>query len=193
MIEKLDISQKSEILVVLKQAFATHPILPPNTAIQTTEAMLELMIDSFGGTEKAYLYGIRKEGMLACISFSVDSHDEPKGIAIIQFFFRLFRISGWRLTKDFIHAFSKRPKYKNSYLDLMLLGTLPAYHRHGFGRTMLRFLYDFSEEHGYYGVILGVAKDTPAYHFYLKEGFVVDKEVLLGTMPLCNMRRENAK
>lgn len=56
---------------------------------------------------------------------------------------------------------------------------------------MLRFLYDFAKERGYQGIILGVAKETPAYRFYLKEGFVVDKEVLLGNMPLANMRREN--
>ncbi len=190
MIEKLDISHKSEIISVLKQAFATHPMLPPNTPIQTTEAMLELMIESFGGTEKAYFFGIRKEGTLACVSFLVDAHYEPKGIAIILFFFRLFRILGWRLTKDFIHAFSKRPKYKDSYLDLTLLGTLPIHHGQGLGRMMLRFLYDFTNEHGYDGVILGVAKDTPAYHLYLKEGFVIDKEVSLGNMPLCYMRRK---
>jgi GNAT superfamily N-acetyltransferase len=144
-VEKLDISQKSEALGVLKQAFATHPMLPPGTPIETIEAMLELIIDSFGTTEKAHLYGIRKEGVLACVSFSVDPHCEPKGIAMIHFFFRLFRILGWRLTKDFAGALSKRPKYEDPYLDLTLLGTLPAYHGQGLGRTMLQFLYDFAQ------------------------------------------------
>ncbi|MHC4891474.1 MAG: GNAT family N-acetyltransferase [Planctomycetota bacterium] len=190
MIERLDISQKSEALGVLKQAFATHPMLPPNTPIQTTGAMLELMIDTFR-TEKAYLFGIRKEGTLACVSFSVDAHYEPKALAIIWFFFRLFRIAGWRLTKDFVRAFSKRPKYKDSYLELILLGTLPACHGQGLGRMMLQFLYDFSKERGYHGIILGVAKDTPAYLFYLRERFVVDKEVSLGSIRLCNTRRVN--
>ena len=191
MVERLDISQKSEVLGVLRQAFATHPMLPPGTPIETTEAMLELIIDSFGPTEKARLYGIRKECALACVSFSVDPHNEPKGIAIIHFLFRLFRILGWRLTKDFVRALSKRPKYEDSYLDLTLLGTLPTYHRQGLGRKMLRFLYDFAKEQDYCGVILAVAKDTPAHYFYLKEGFVIDKEVSLDTIALCNMRRDN--
>lgn len=190
-VEKLDISQKSEVLGVLRQAFATHPMLPPGTPIETTEAMLELIIDSFGPTEKARLYGIRKEGALACVSFAVDLDCEPKGIAMIYFFFRLFRILGWRLTKDFVWAFSKRPKYEDSYLELFLLGTLPAYHGQGLGRTMMQFLYNFAKKHAYRGVILGVAKDTPAHLFYLKEGFVVDKEVFFGSMRLCNMRRDN--
>jgi GNAT superfamily N-acetyltransferase len=190
-VEKLDIFQKSEALGVLKQAFATHPMLPPRTRLDTTEAMLELMIDTFGTTEKARLHGICKEGSLACVSFVVDSHCEPKGIAMIYFFFRLFRILGWRLTKDFVWAFSKRPKYEDSYLELFLLGTLPAYHGQGLGRTMMQFLYNFAKKHAYRGVILGVAKNTPAHLFYLKEGFVVDKEVSFGSMRLCNMRRDN--
>jgi GNAT superfamily N-acetyltransferase len=190
-IENLDISHQTEILGVLKQAFATHPMLPPGTPIQTTEAMLELIIDSFGAEGKAYLYGIREEGILACVSFSVDAHYEPKGIAMIWFFFRLFQILGWQLTKNFISVFSKRPKYTTSYLDLTLLGTLPGYHGQGLGRMMLRFLYDFAMDKDYHGIILGVAKETPAYHFYVKEGFAVDKEVPFGDMLLCHMRREN--
>jgi GNAT superfamily N-acetyltransferase len=191
MVERLDISQKSEVLGVLKQAFATHPMLPPGTPIKTTEAMLELIIDSFGPTERARLYGMRKEDALASVSFSVDPRNEPKGIAMIHFFFRLFRILGWRLMKDFVRGLSKRPKYEDSYLDLILLGTLPTYHGRGLGRRMLRFLHDFAKEQDYCGVILAVAKDTPAHHFYLKEGFVVDREVSLDTIVLCNMRRNN--
>jgi len=191
MIERLDISQKAEILGVLRQAFAAHPILPPGTPDKTTEAMLELMLDTFSVTEEAYLHGIRMEGTLACCSLSLDAHAEPKGPAVIRFFLRLFSILGWRLARDFVRAFSKRPKYEGRYLDLMLLGTTPDFQGHGLGRQMLRFLYGFAEEHGYKGVILGVAKDTPAYGFYCKEGFVVDSEVRIGSMPLCNMRRED--
>ena len=191
MVERLDMSRKSEVLGVLKQAFAAHPMLPPETPMATTEAMFQLIIDSFGAGDGAHLYGIRKEGALACVSFSVDPHNEPKRMALIYFFFRLFRILGWRLTKDFVRALSKRPGYEDSYLDLTLLGTLPACHGQGLGRRMLRFLYDLAKEHGYNGVILGVARDTPAHRLYLKEGFVVDNEVALGSITLCNMRREH--
>ena len=191
MVEKLDISRQPEALGVLKQAFATHPMLPPETPIETTEALLELIIDSFGAGENAHLYGIRKEGTLACVSFSVNPHHEPKGLALIHFFFRLFWILGWRLTRDFIRALAKRPEYEDPYLDLTLLGTLPACHGQGLGRTMLRFLYDVAKEHGYRGLILGVAADTPAHGLYLKEGFVADNQVTLGRVTLCNMRRDN--
>jgi len=188
MVKMLDISQNSEALKVLKEAFASHPMFPPGTPQATTEAFLELIIDSFGHAEEAWLYGIRREGILACVSFSLDPRSEPKGIAIGSFFLRLFRILGWRLTKDFVIAFAKRPKYDDPYLDLMLLGTLPANHGQGLGRTMLRFLYGFAEEHGYHGIILDVAKDSPAYRFYLKEGLIVDSITSVRGMPLCYMR-----
>lgn len=190
MVEKLDMSQKAEALDVLKKAFASHPMFPPGTPQATTEAFLELIIDSFGHTEDTWLYGIRKEGKLACVSFSLDSCCEPKGIAMILFFLRLFRILGWRLTKDFVRAFAKRPKYDDPYLDLMLLGTLPENHGQGLGRAMLRFLYGFAKDHGYHGIILGVAKDTPAQRFYLKEGFIVNSTTSLSGLSLCHMRRD---
>lgn len=154
--------------------------------------MLKRMIDTFR-TEKAYLFGIRKERTLACVSFSVDPHHETRTLTIFWFFFRLLRIAGCRLTKDFFRAFSKRPKYKDSYLELILLGTLPAFHGQGLGRMMLQFLYEFAKERGYHGIILDAAKDTPAYLFYLREGFVVDKEVSVGTIRLCNTRRVNRR
>ena len=37
----------------------------------------------------------------------------------------------------------------DTYLDLMLLGTLPAYHGRGLGRTMLSFVYDIAESQGW--------------------------------------------
>jgi GNAT superfamily N-acetyltransferase len=190
-IEQLDLSQRSEILGVLKQAFADNPVLAPGTSLQTTEAMLELMIDSFGGDGKALFYGIRKDGTLICVSFSVDARNEPKGLALIRFFFGLFRILGWTLMRQFIRTFSERPHQTESYLDLTLLGTLPAYHGTGSGRTMLRFLYDLAGEKGYHGIILAVVKGSPAYHFYAKEGFITEKDTPFGDMVLSHMRRDN--
>lgn len=162
MIERLDISERAEILDVLRQAFAEHPMFPPDTPKKTTEAMLELMVDTFSATDDVYFHGIRKEGSLACCSLSLDAHAEPTGMAMVRFFARLLSIMGWRLTKDFLRAFSKRPKYEERYLDLMLLGTLPDFQGRGLGRQMLRFLYGFADEQGHKGVILGAAKDTPA-------------------------------
>jgi GNAT superfamily N-acetyltransferase len=191
MIESIDLSNSSEALGVLKEAFASHPVLPPGMPAPCRARFLELMLKTFGGTGKAWLHGIRRDGVLACVALSLDAQLEPKGPAMLGFFFRMFRILGWRTTRQFLGAFSKRPKYADRYLELMLLGTLPAFQGQGLGRTMLGFLYGFAEAQGYRGVILGVARETPAYQFYLKEGFVVDSELEMNRVPLCNMRREN--
>ncbi len=191
MVEGLEISRKSEALMVLKQAFTEHPMLPLGTPIEKTEAFLELVIDTFAATNETCLYGIRHEGSLACVSFVADSQIEPTGKAKIQFFFRLFRIMGWWLTMDFIKVMANQPKYEASYLDLFLLGTLPGMQGEGLGRAMLQFLFNYALENGYGGIVLDVAKGTPAHRFYLTEGFVVEKEFSLRNIILSHMRRDN--
>lgn len=190
-IVKLDLSQRSDILDVLKRAFAAHPVMTPDTSIQTTEAMLDLIVDTFGRHEDAYFYGIREDGELVCVSFSMDANYEPRGIALIVFFLRLFRILGWRLMRQFIRTFSERPHYTQPYLDLSLLGTTPAYQGAGLGTAMLRFLYDLAREKGYNGVVLVVVKGSPAYDLYSREGFINDKDMLFGNIVLTHMRRDN--
>lgn len=187
----IDFADKAKALGVLKHAFAHHPILPASAPLETSEAILALMLDTFGGTSKAWLHGLRMDNTLACVAFSVDAQFEPRGLAMLSFFFRLFRALGWRMSWEFIKAFSARPKYADRYLELLLLGTLPSFQAQKLGKTMMEFLYGFAREQGYRGVILGVAAKTPAYRFYVKEGFVVDSKVVLNTIPLCNMRRDN--
>ena len=74
-------------------------------------------------------------------------------------------------------------------LELMLLGTHRDYQGQGLGRTMLRYLYGFAREQGYTSVVLEAAKHTPAFGFYQREEFEVEKEIELPSMPLCMMRR----
>ena len=71
----------------------------------------------------------------------------------------------------------------------MLLGTDSDYQGQGLGRTMLHYLFDFARERNYASVVLEAPKQTPAFAFYLREGFEVEKEISLPTMPLCMMRR----
>lgn len=190
-VEKLDRTQRTEILNVLKQAFATHPMLPPDTPIEKIQALMELILDSHCHAERSYLFGIRSDTQLVCVSFSGDSQQEPKGFDLVRFIFRLLRILGWRLAIDCIRIFAYRPKYETSYLDLNLLGTIPDFHGRGCGRSMLRFLFDFASTENYPGVILIADKDTPAFRLYCREGFIVDKETKLRKRILCHLRREN--
>ena len=190
--ERLGATDRPEAMAVLREAFATHPMLPPGTPARTTERLMELMVDTFGRDETAALHGIRLEGTLACVALTVNHGAEPKGLALVRFIVRLCFVLGWRLIRDYARSMSNQPKYDEPYLDLMLLGTLPTHQGQGLGRTMLRFIYDMAGSRGHRGVVLAVAKDTPAHRLYLKEGFVPVAEVPLRSLVLCHMRRDNS-
>ena len=190
--ERLGATDRPEAMAVLREAFATHPMLPPGTSARTTERLMELMMDTFGRDETAALHGIRLEGTLACVALTLDGRSEPKGLALVRLVVRLCFVLGLRLIRDYARAMSSQPKHDEPYLDLMLLGTLPTHQGRGLGRTMLRFIYDMAESHGYHGVVLAVAKATPAHRLYLKEGFVTVAEVPLRSLLLCHMRRANS-
>ena len=189
--ERLESKDTSEALAVLKEAFATHPMLPPDTPPKTTQRLMKLMVDTFGCDKKAGLHGIRENNELLCVALTLPNGAEPKGLALASFVLRLCFILGWGLIRDFTRAMDNQPKFDKPYLDLMLLGTLPTHHGQGLGRTMLSFIYDIAKSEGYHGVTLAVAKDTPPHHLYRKEGFVDVSEVSMSNLRLCYMRRDN--
>ncbi len=191
MVEKLDRSHRDAILAMLTPAFAAHPMFPPSTPHSTVAAMLGLFLDTFLVPGRSTLFGIRQDGRLACVSLSLDPRYEPKGFALARFFFNVMRILGLRDMIGFIRAFSSRPKYAAPYLELFLLGTDPGFQKRGLGREMLRHLYRFAAEQGFAGLILGAAKASAAYGFYVREGFVTDSETSFRGMAIRNMRREN--
>jgi GNAT superfamily N-acetyltransferase len=190
--KRLESADKPAAMAVLREAFATHPMLPPGTSAKTAERLMVLMMNTFGRHETAALHGIHREGTLACVALTLPNGLEPKGLALVFFLVRLCLVLGWRLLRDFARAMSSQPKYDQPYLDLMLLGTLPTHHRRGLGRAMLRFIYAMAESQGYRGVTLAVAKDTPAHRLYLEEGFVDVAEVPMRSLVLCHMRRDNS-
>ena len=70
----------------------------------------------------------------------------------------------------------------------MVLGTRDDCQRQGLGRAMIRHIIEFARGEGYQSVVLEAPKETPAFGFYLSEGFLVEKEIALPTMPLCLLR-----
>ncbi|MEO1208234.1 MAG: GNAT family N-acetyltransferase [Cyanobacteria bacterium J06638_20] len=115
---------------------------------------------------------------------------EPGGLTLALFLWRMLRVIGWRQCRMMARVMSeKRRDGGEPLLELMLLGTRSDYQGQGLGRTMLHHLFDFARERGYASVVLETAKQTPAFGFYLREGFEVEKEIVLPTMPLCMMRR----
>ena len=188
-VERLRGSDKPGLLDLFTEAFKEHPLIPAlGVKPEATGPVMNAFLDCFGGAERVLLYGIRKDNKLVCASVSLDSTVEPSKPALMSFIFSLYQALGWRIVREFEVVHKEEPKYEDRYLELIILGTLPAYQKQGLGRNMLLFLYNEARREGYKGVILVADRNTPALNLYLKEGFVVDKEFAMGEATLCWMR-----
>ena len=189
-IETLGKTRRSEVVDVLANAFRDYPTLPPDPTGRRSHLMVTAALDVFASAPDATLFGLSRDGELACVAFVFTDGYEPGGLALALFLWRMVRVIGWRQFRMMARVMSeKRRDGGRRLLELMLLGTHSDYQGQGLGRTMLHHLFGFAHERGYASVVLETAKQTPAFEFYLREGFEVEKEISLPTMPLCMMRR----
>ena len=188
-IETLADAQRGEAINVLATAFRDHPMLPPDPTGRRSHLMVVAILDAFAGAPDARLFGISRDGELACVAFVFADGYEPGSLALAWFLWRMARVVGLRMCRTMARVMSEKRGGDERRLELMLLGTRGDYQGQGLGRTMLRHLFGFARERRYASVVLEAPKQTPALGFYLREGFEVEKEISLPTMPLCMMRR----
>lgn len=193
MIETLDEANKPFFVETIAVAFDDHPMMPPGLSAEKKRRWVECMLQAFTKAPDATLFGIRRNGHLECAAFVYDAAFEPRGWQLIVFLFQMFRVFGWSECRAFARVLSEKPTHKGRQLELMLLGTRTGAQGQGLGRAMLHHIFEFAALKGYDSVTLEVAKETPAFGFYLREGFLVDKEVALPTTPMCFVRRPTAK
>ncbi|MCS6846109.1 MAG: GNAT family N-acetyltransferase [Anaerolineae bacterium] len=190
-VERLGHSSKGEALDVFTQAFAERPLIPAiGSRTKDVQRVLSAFLDFFGGTKQAQWHGIREGNRLVCAALSVDASEEPSPFALFRFIFALSQAIGCRAARELEVVHKEAPKHAGRYLELVLLGTSPEHQGRGFGRKVLRSLIETAKKQGFDGVILVADRDTPAFRFYLKEGFQVDKEFTVGETALCWMRYE---
>jgi ribosomal protein S18 acetylase RimI-like enzyme len=189
MIETLDNTRRREVVEVIGAAFSTHPLLPPDPLGGKARLLATAILDAFQEAPDARVFGIRRDGRLDCAAFVYDTAYEPRGLALIVFLIRMIRVAGWRMTRTFAQVLSEQPEGEERRLELMLLGTREGCQKLGLGRAMIYHIFAFARDRRYQSVVLEVAKETPALGFYLREGFRVEREIALPTMPLCVLRR----
>lgn len=180
-----------KVIDLFTQAFdSAHPLIPAlRIKPEATRKIIKAFLDFFCNTKSYYLYGILKDNKLICASLSLDSTTKPSIFALIRFAIVVIWTLGWH-SREFKIIHKEEQKYEGKYLNLILLGTLPAYQKQGFGRKMLHFLQKKAKEENYKGVILLVNKDLPAFHFYLKEGYIIVKEFKVSGTTFCCMKLE---
>ena len=188
MVETLGPEHRSEVEEVIGSAFIDHPMLPVDPSGRRSRLMAESLLNTFAGAPDAHTLGIRQDGRIACAAFVYDGSYEPRGLALVRFLFRMLRVAGWRMVVSLPALVTARHSGDERQLELLLLGTRTDSQAKGFGRQMLRHVIELARQRGYDAVVLEVAKETPAYPFYLREGFQLEKEVELPIMPLCLLR-----
>jgi ribosomal protein S18 acetylase RimI-like enzyme len=193
MIETLDRNSRPEILEVFGAAFSGHPLLPADPTGGRSRLLARSLLDAFAAAPDARVFGIRRDGRLDCAAFVFDADHEPHGFALILLLFRMVRVVGWKMTRTFAQVLSGKPGSDERRLELMILGTRADCQGQGLGRAMMHHIFEFARSRGYPSVVLEVAKETPAFGFYLREGFEVEKEIPLPAMPLCLLRRPLAQ
>ncbi|MEM3627603.1 MAG: GNAT family N-acetyltransferase [Candidatus Bathyarchaeia archaeon] len=166
-----------------------HPLISAlSDRPEATRKVMKAFLDFFGSAPKSFMYGIREDGKLVCASVSVDSKKDPSMFALIRLIFSLCRAIGWKNAKELETVHKEEPKYEGNYVELVILGTLPACQRKGYGQKMLHFLFELAQKEGFKEITLVADKSTPAFHLYQKGGFMVDKECNVCGRILCWMR-----
>jgi ribosomal protein S18 acetylase RimI-like enzyme len=188
MVETLDLANRNEIVETFGEAFRGHPVLPRDASGRRSRLLATSILDAFVAAPDARVFGIRRDGRLDCAAFVFDADYEPPRWTLILFLFRMVRVVGLRMIPSIAKVLSQKPERAERRLELMVLGTRADCQRQGVGRAMVRHIIEFARGAGYQSVVLEAPKETPALGFYLSEGFVLEKELALPTMPLCLLR-----
>ena len=53
----------------ITEAFTTHPMLPPDPSGRKARLLATTLIEAFADARDARLFGIRQDGVLACVAF----------------------------------------------------------------------------------------------------------------------------
>ena len=173
----------------------------PLTPAQRTRTWVNLGVWRSMSDDNDFVYGIRKDEKLVCIA--VLSNCVPQTTKrfqvtaplrwildrVLAMALRAGCLLRWQLAIELTNIRQETPKRKkDGYLHLIALGTLPSYQGQGLGRNMLRFIRQMAERKGAKGILLDTHSDNPAYHLYLKEGYIVEREFRLGHKGLVWMR-----
>jgi len=188
MIETLDRTSRTDVVEVFGAAFNGHPLLPPDSSGRKSRLLSTALLDAFAAAPDARVFGIRRDGRLDCAAFVFDAAYEPRGLTLILLLVRMVRVVGWKMSRTFAQVLSEKPSREERRFQLMILGTRAECQKQGLGHAIMRHILEFARDKGYESVVLEVAKETPAFGFYLREGFQVEKEIALPTMPLCLLR-----
>lgn len=189
-IVELNEHNEPEYMEIIIKAFQDSPQVPILiNKPQYTEIIIRNLIKVYNKTGSIKIFGIKKDKKIICVGLCIDSDTKPGFLNVIKFGFSIFITLGFRGLHQFWLYNKNKPTYNKKCLELLFYGTRTMFQKKGYGRSMLNFLYGYAKKNRYEGVI-GVTNTTrPAFNFYRKEGWIVDKQFLVDDDKICWVRR----
>lgn len=187
-----ELSEKEEqdLIDICTIVFSELPQIPALiNKPQYSKQIIRSLFSLFKDPDKTKSFGIKQDGKIVCAGYCVDSDLNPHFYKKMKFGFVVLKTIGLKGIRQLFMYNKNKPKYDKVCFELMLYGTLPSYQKKGLGRTMLNFLNDYAKKNNYGGVT-GVTNTTrPAFQFYMRDGWIVDKEFFIDNYRLCWVRR----
>ena len=190
MVERLTRGSKRELTQALTEAFVQHPLLhDAGGRVEDAGALTRAAIDFHWGKKSLLLCGIKTDQGLVCGALCVDAREDPSLLALARLAWGVTRALGRRAIGPLLDVERHKPLHRERHLEMVILATVPAFQRQGFGRRVLHFLYREAMREGYGGILLVTDSDTPAFGLYRNEGFEVVREFEVAEQRRCWMRR----
>lgn len=185
-LEKQDEQEYMEIII---QAFRDSPQMPALiTKPKQTTTILFHLLKLYEKTGTIKVFGIKKNDMMICVGLCVDSDVKPGVSQLMKFAVSILLNLGFHGLYQFWAYNKNKPHYEKKYLELLFYGTHTSYQQQGYGASLLQYLYRYAKENGYGGVIGVTNTSRPAFRFYKKTGWVVDKEFQVENYTICWVR-----
>lgn len=184
-------NDEHEYSAIIIQAFYESPQVPilidhPHH----TEKILRKLIWLYKKTGTIRTFGIRNNHELVCVGLCIDSDAAPSVYRTIRFGLALFLTLGFKGARQFWTYHTQKPHYKKKCLELILYGTKKHYQQQGYGRAMLNYLYGYAAAHDYGGVTGVTNSLRPAFSFYMRDGWIIDKHFQIGSYRICWVRKK---
>jgi ribosomal protein S18 acetylase RimI-like enzyme len=186
---ELNKQDEQEFMRIIIQAFRDSPQVPALiTKPEQTVTILSHLLKFYEKTGTIKVFGIKKNDAVICVGLCVDSDSKTGVFQLVKLMVPILLSLGLRGLYQFWLYSKNKPHYEKKYLELLFYGTHTSYQQQGYGASLLQYLYRYAKENGYGGVIGVTNTSRPAFRFYKKTGWVVDKEFHVGTYTICWVR-----
>jgi hypothetical protein len=179
-----------EYMEIVIQAFQESPQVPAlMEKPKHTGIIIRNLLRMYAKSGSIKTFGIHDDAGLVCVGICIDSDSKRSFVRTILFGWTVLHTLGYRGLRQFWSYHKNKPHYEKRCLELIFYGTRLQDQQKGYGRSMLHFLYTYAKTNGYGGVTGATNTSKPAFHFYMRDGWIVDSQFPIDQYTICWVRR----